>query len=143
MSIVDASVVVAIFKTDDAHHTLARSWYRSALRGDLVVPSILLAEVAGALARPTGDPEEARLAVQSIRNTTGIRVVPVDVALGQAAADIARTQRIRGCDAVYVALAARTGEPLITLDDEQIARGSAVAEVRRPEPPMDDDDDAD
>jgi predicted nucleic acid-binding protein len=39
---------------------------------------------------------------------------------------------LKGSDAVYVALAERMGIPLITWDNEQLARGAAVIDVRTP-----------
>ena len=40
--------------------------------------------------------------------------------------------RIRGCDAVYVALAEALDEPLVTFDEQQAARAAGVVRVLRP-----------
>ena len=48
--------------------------------------------------------------------------VAVDVALGDLTAEIAAKQRIRGCDAVYVALAYVEQAVLVTLDGQQRER---------------------
>jgi predicted nucleic acid-binding protein len=48
--------------------------------------------------------------------------VPVDDVLGDLAASLAAEYQIRGCDAVYVALARQRGVPLITLDHRQRER---------------------
>ena len=41
--------------------------------------------------------------------------------------------RLRGADAVYVALAAICSEPLITLDAEMLERARGIADVFTPE----------
>ena len=51
--------------------------------------------------------------------------VAVDVALGDLTAEIAAKQRIRGCDAVYVALAYVEQAVLVTLDGQQRERAPA------------------
>jgi predicted nucleic acid-binding protein len=56
----------------------------------------------------------------------------VDIELAGQAADIAIEARLRGCDAVYVALAAQLGERLVTLDAEQLEPAGAVVTVGRP-----------
>jgi len=45
---------------------------------------------------------------------------------------LAAEHRIRGCDAVYVALARQLDMPLITLDRQQLERGAAVVATRVP-----------
>ena len=52
--------------------------------------------------------------------------------LAEQAAAIAAEHRIRGCDALYVALADMLSEPLVTLDRQQLERGAAVVTTRRP-----------
>ncbi|MSQ13676.1 MAG: hypothetical protein EXR47_06065 [Dehalococcoidia bacterium] len=49
-------------------------------------------------------------------------LVAVERDLGQEAANVASTLRLRGADAVYVALARRLGMPLVTWDREQRGR---------------------
>jgi len=46
---------------------------------------------------------------------------------------LAAKLRLRGADAVYVALAATCREPLITLDAEMLERGRGVVEAFTPE----------
>jgi hypothetical protein len=58
--------------------------------------------------------------------------VPVDEALGGMAAELAATHQIRGCDAVYVALAQQLAAPLVTLDGEQRQRALAVVVMQTP-----------
>ena len=62
----------------------------------------------------------------------GVRLVAVDRQLADGAARLAARLRLRGADAVYVALAERLDLPLVTLDSQQLERGGSVIDVRRP-----------
>jgi predicted nucleic acid-binding protein len=56
--VTDASIMVAVFHEADRFHHESRAWLRDRLRArdTLLAPVLLLSEVAGALARRTGDP---------------------------------------------------------------------------------------
>jgi predicted nucleic acid-binding protein len=43
------------------------------------------------------------------------------------------TNRLKGCDSVYIALAAQLDEALVTFDNEQLTRGATLIRVERPE----------
>ena len=57
----------------------------------------------------------------------------MDQSLAHEAAKIAGSRKLRGADAVYVALAFMRREPLLTLDAEMLERARSVAEVFTPE----------
>ncbi len=89
---------------------------------------MLLAEVAGAVARRTGLVEVAARTTDLIQRLPQTRLVPVDANLGLSSARLAAELRLKGADAVYVALAQRLNVPLVTWDREQLERGQhAVA----------------
>ena len=134
MPIMDASVAVALVNAQEQEHATCWAWIEQARRADEPVsaPVILLSEVAAALSRGMGDAALARRVVQQWARSDLIELVPVTVLLAERAAAIAAEHRIRGCDAVYVALADLSGEPLVTLDRQQIERGAVAATVRRP-----------
>ncbi len=52
--------------------------------------------------------------------------------LAAQAAMIAARQHVRGCDAISVALAAQLGTTLVTLDREQLTRGTAILTTYAP-----------
>jgi predicted nucleic acid-binding protein len=62
-----------------------------------------------------------------------LTMVNLDASLAQTAAEIAAHHRLRGSDAVYVAVARRFGAMLVTMDAEQQERAAAVVPVRWPE----------
>lgn len=131
MTVVDASVLVAAHSEHEGAYEIAQAWLERALLGDLYAPVIALSEVSAAIARSSGDEALAEAVVQSLA-LSRIDFMPVDKSLALEAAAIGRRQRIRGCDAIYVALASRLGKPLVTLDGEQLTRGAGVAVVLRP-----------
>ncbi len=133
--IVDASVWVARFLVADRHHGVAMASITALLERDarLVIPVLAWPEVAGAIARRTGNPEDGHEAVDIIRALRWIESIPMDQSLAHEAAKIAGSRRLRGADAVYVALAVAYGEPLITLDAEMLERARGVAEAFTPE----------
>ncbi len=89
------------------------------------------AEVAAAITRATDNESLAESVVANLARSP-INFVAVDQELAAEAANIAIRQRVRGCDAIYMALAARLGRPLVTLDGEQLSRSGPAAEARRP-----------
>ena len=135
MYVVDASVWVSRFVAADSVHVPSRRWLEQRTdSGDLVAaPALVLAEVAGAVARRTGRSELGSQAMSLVQRLPNIRLVPLDIKLAQLSAKAAADLHIRGADAVYVAVAARLGIPLVTWDLEQLARGKATVDVLTPQ----------
>ena len=95
MTVVDASVWVSRLIPQDRHHPASRRWFEEqAAGGDLVIsPTLLLAEVTGAVARRTGHSELALQAVRTLLRLTELRLVPLDSRLGHLAAQLAAEDR--------------------------------------------------
>lgn len=135
MPVLDASVCVALFNSKEPGHEASRRWLEEPESGDepVVSPAILLAEVASALGRGLGEEELARQAVGLLRTQRLVEFFPVTERLAARAAEIAAEQGIRGCDAIYVALAKQLQMELITFDRHQLERGAAVVITRTPQ----------
>jgi predicted nucleic acid-binding protein len=134
MAVIDASVYIALINADEAGHAASWRWYIQTVRSGehIFAPTIILGEVAAALSRGMNDSDLAHRAVRRLERSRAVELVSVTVILGKAAALVAADHRIRGCDAVYVALAQLRGEYLVTLDRQQLERGSLVVETRQP-----------
>ncbi|MCW5851652.1 MAG: type II toxin-antitoxin system VapC family toxin [Anaerolineae bacterium] len=134
MPVVDASVYVAYAYAKDIAHTQSQAWMTSAVATGqpLVAPTTFLAEVAGAISRNSGRPRLARSVVQQLLQAGLVSLMPVTEALAERAAEIAGDYKIKGADAVYVALAEHLGDELVTLDQEQLQRGGVVVTTRQP-----------
>ncbi len=134
MAVIDASVYVALINAHESTHASSWVWFEQAqaTREPVVAPVILLAEVAAALSRGVGDPALAHRVVQQLLRSKVIELVPVTTAMAERSAAIAADHRIRGCDAIYVALAEQLSDHLVTLDQQQLERGAAVVTTRKP-----------
>ena len=132
--VVDASVVVSSLVPHDVHHEASRSWLaRHVAEGGLVLaPTLLLAELAGAVTRRTAAPRLARRAVDALLRQPTLRLIELDEELSRAAADLAARLRLRGGDAVYIATAVLLHVPLVTWDNEQRQRAGRLLDVRPP-----------
>ena len=132
---VDASVWVSWLVVADERHGASRSWFVERVeRDDLVVaPALVLAEIAGAVARRTSSSALGVKAVSLVTQLPNARLVPVDLELAEFGAETAADYRLRGADALYVAVASRLGLPLVTWDQEQLERGRGAAETMTPQ----------
>ena len=134
MAVVDASVYVALINAHEDAHAESWAWLRAAHADgvNIAAPVILVTEVAAAISRGLDQPTLAWRAVQQILSGKLVELVPVATPMAKRAADIAIDHRIRGADALYVALAEHRDDELITLDRQQLDRGAAVIPTRRP-----------
>lgn len=135
MIVTDASVWVSHLIAQEIHHTASRNWLTAMVSNNkiIAVPALLLAEVGGAIARRTGDGKLGHQAVSHILSTPNLRLVYTNSDLGMAAASLAAEQRLRGADALYVAVAHRLNIPLVSWDQEQIGRASGVVSAYTPD----------
>ena len=87
-----------------------------------ISPTLLLAEVGGAISRRTGDPALGRQAIQQLEDLPGLRLVEMDNELIHEAASLAAELGLRGADSVYVAVASHLHLPMVTFDADQRER---------------------
>ena len=125
---VDASVFLNAFNPYEVGH--AESHRLLAQMQDegvpIVVPTLLLPEVAAAVYRGRGDADLARRFAAALHRLPHLVLVSVDEVLAEQAADVAAQHGLRGSDAVYAAVALRFGSTLVSLDREQRERVAAV-----------------
>lgn len=119
-------------RTPPAQSRLAESTVHRA-RSNAVLPSLVLAEVGGAVSRRAGDATLARAVVHEMLTIPELEVVPIDELLGLQAAHLAVDLRLRGVDACYVAVARKLEVPLATWDDELCERAAGAVQVLRPQ----------
>ena len=132
--VLDASVWVAALIKKEQHHAES-----TVLLGRLVqdrraasAPVLVLAEVAGAIARQSRDTARAETALRFVRAQGWLSIHPVTESLGDTAAAVAAKYFLRGADAVYAALARQLGTPLVTWDKELLERAAAVVPTFTP-----------
>ncbi len=132
--IVDASVWVSSLVPADVKHPASSAWLARELAVGtiLVIPAHAPAEVAGAIARRTGQPLFGRQASARLLAIPGLRLVPIDASLARNAADTAAACLLRGADALYAVLAHTLNLPLVTLDGELQRRAAGLVRILVP-----------
>ena len=132
---VDASVFVNAFNPHEKGHADSLAVLAKIQeRGDpVIVPTLLLPEIASAVARASDDNAGALQYANATAGLPHLTLVTVSPTLARQAAELAATRRLRGADALYVAVARRYGTTLVSLDEEQRSRGSAVVACQTPE----------
>ncbi len=128
--VVDASVWVARLVPQDVFHMPVKEWMSARFENDdqFLAPSLLLAEIGGAISRRT-KPALGLNAIEQLQNLPGLQLVDMERSLLQEAAQLAAELGLRGADSTYVALAVRLSLPLITLDIDQKARATKRVKV--------------
>lgn len=131
---VDASVFVNAFNPHEAGHAESLAVLTTIQeRGDpVIVPTLLLPEIASAVARASDDSDGALQYANATAGLPHLTLVPLSPALARQAAALAAMHRLRGADALYVAVARRYGTTLVSRDEEQRSRGSAVVTCQTP-----------
>lgn len=134
MFVIDASVYVSRLHRHETHHVESvRLFDAVAARGVTVLcPEILVPEVSAAIARGLNDTAFAQRAAAHLRALPGHRFVVVDRTLSGVASKLAAEFHLRGCDAIYAALAQREDCGLVTWDQQQRERAVAVVETLTP-----------
>jgi len=131
---VDASVFLNAASTAEAGHDTSRRFleWLHAERIPVVLPTLVLPEVAAGSRRISGSGDIARMVAAGVEHISGAVFVPLDDSLAEAAADLAMTGGMKGSDAVYAATAQRFGATLVTLDRQQRTRLSADIDALSP-----------
>jgi predicted nucleic acid-binding protein len=125
---IDASVWTNSFDQQEIGHAISRQVLTTlGTRGTpIVVPSLVLVEVAAAISRSRKNPAGAQAFAEQLSRLPNVTLVPLDAGLAHKALVVAAQYGLRGADAVYAAVAAEAGCTLITLDNEQLTRLKGV-----------------
>jgi predicted nucleic acid-binding protein len=127
--VVDASIWVARLVSEDVFYQPVKEWMSARLEEEdqFLAPSLLLAEIGGAISRRTTS-SLALKAVEQVQSLPGLQLIEMEHSLIREAAQLAAELGLRGADATYVAVAARLDLPFITLDADQ--RGRAAKHIK-------------
>ena len=128
--VVDASVWVARLVPEDTFYEPVKTWMSIRRNEDdqFLAPSLLLAEIGGAISRRT-TPSLGLKAVEHVQSLPGLQLVEMEHSMLREAARLAAELGLRGADSTYVAIAVRLGLPLITLDADQRERAAKRIQV--------------
>jgi len=131
---IDASVFVSAFSPAEAAYGDSKAFMMRVrdASAPVIVPTLVLPEVAAAISRGQGKPELGIAFALELVNFPNLVLVDVDQGTAKLAAETAAHHRLRGSDAVYAAVALRFGSLLVTLDQEQGERLKGVLTVCSP-----------
>jgi predicted nucleic acid-binding protein len=131
---IDASVFVNAFNPYEDGHAQSNRFMRWIYdeKMPVIVPTLLLPELAAAIGRGRQDVDLARSFVERVHGLAYFTFVALTDDLALLSADVAARYRLRGSDAIYVAVAQAYGATLVTLDREQRERADVVAPTRSP-----------
>jgi predicted nucleic acid-binding protein len=132
--VIDTSVWISGLLPADPNHHIAVNWIDQYVQsgGILIGPTLLVIETAAGISRVSGQPILARRAASQLYGSPFFRIVPLDQKLVDETADTAADFRLRGADAVFVALARIEAIPLVTFDHEQLTRPASIIATVRP-----------
>ncbi|MEK7475205.1 MAG: type II toxin-antitoxin system VapC family toxin [Candidatus Coatesbacteria bacterium] len=119
----DASVAVKIY-LEEVGSDLARQLPRRIVTGEtvLLAPELVRVELAGALLRVRGPDWRSVQADMARFEVLGITLHPLTAELASSAVRIAGEHNLRVADAVYAALAERSGCAVVSADADFVRR---------------------
>ncbi len=125
---IDASVFLNAFNPAEAGHADSNRLLAllQAQTLPMIVPTLVLPEVAATISRVRGDASLARTFADQLSRLPNLMLITLDPTLAQQAAEAAAQHCLRGSDAVYAAVALRFGTIFVTLDREQHDRLTSV-----------------
>lgn len=131
---IDASVFVASVRLEEEHYIVSREFLQQAQVRvvNVFCPTLVLPECAAAIARPTGDSALAEELITLVENFPNLRLIALESHLARRAAQIAIAHRLKGADAIYVAVAEASNATLITWDDGMLESSLAVVPTMTP-----------
>jgi predicted nucleic acid-binding protein len=132
---IDASVFLNAFnRRERGHPESLRLLAAIEKLGDpVIVPALVVAEIASAIARTTNDRDTALTLARATASLPHVTLIPITAAMAMDTADIAATYRLRGSDASYVAVAEKYATTLVSLDPEHLTKGAHVAVCQTPQ----------
>lgn len=134
--VVDSSIWVSSFMTNETNHALADQFVLDAVQGEhrIVVPTIFINEVICSLSRRFAEFERDRNFLEDVAETIWNSSVfswkTVDRQLAREAAVCGRLYRLRGMDAIFAATALYYQLPLLT-EDKEFSRTTEVIRILR------------
>lgn len=134
MYTVDASVWVNAFDQREPGHLASRQ-FLDIVREQaipIIVPNLVLAEVAGAISRTRRTPAQAPAFAIALSRLPHVTIRALEGVSAIHALTLAAQHGLRGADAVYAAVAHDAGSTLVTLDNEQLTRLVNLLTVRTP-----------
>lgn len=131
---VDASVFLNAFNVYEEGHIESAQfvqWLETS-QEPIIAPTLLLPEISASIGRVYQDSALALEFAEGVRDIPHLTLIPLNEVVGWHASEIAADLKVRGSDAVYIAVAQRYGAILVTLDKEKQARAATAVTALSP-----------
>ena len=134
MFTIDASVYLNSFNQHEPGSIDSQAFLAQVHQQALPVfaPTLLLVELAAAVARTLQTPADGLQLAQALQGLPGITWVSLDQALALQVSRVGSQHRLRGADAVYATVAQRHNTILVTLDQQHLQRLASLVIVKKP-----------
>lgn len=134
MIVVDTSVWIGATLPGDVHFAVTQPWMGQVelTQTRFAVPAHFLAEVSGVLARIGTNDSFVQAVIEHINSSERFEIYPISSGDGLFGAEIAWRARVRGADAIYIALANQLDVPLVSWDRQQRERGALFCRTMTP-----------
>lgn len=121
---VDASVFLSAHNLAEARQAESLQFLLllGASTQPVVLPTLVIPEVAASAYRISGNADIAQSLALSIAQIPGVIFVPLNDQMAEESMQIALESALKGSDAIYAATARRFGATLVTLDQQQRTR---------------------
>ncbi len=118
--VVDANVWLSAASEREPDHANSVGFLQAAMmrQVEFLLPTLILPEVAGTVARRTRKPADGLAFAEQLRRLPRARFLELNMLRAQAAAGLAGKAFLLGADAQYAALAVEYHAVLVTLDRE-------------------------
>ncbi len=135
MYTIDASVWINGFDQRELGYDYSRQLLESIRNKgvSIIIPNIVLAEVAGAISRTRKNPKQAIIFTEAMSKLPNVKLIPIDGQIARQASELAAQYALRGADAIYAAVAKQFNCVLISLDNEHLTRLKEFLNVQTPE----------
>lgn len=132
---IDASVFIRAANPSEEGHEACAAMIGALGRraAAIVLPTFVITEVAGVLARRPLPKPDIEVILERMRQMPRVTFLLLDATMAEEAADIAVSCGMRGPDSIYIAAARQYGATLITADRQQQGRAPHDVEAISPE----------
>ncbi len=129
-----AIVFVSAASTAEVQYTSSLAFVQHITQNRIAVlcPALVLPETSAGIYRATNNFLLAAETVTTMQQIPESRFVSLTQQRARQAVQITLSLRLRGADAVYVAVAQESGAVLVTWDSEMLARGAGAVTVQTP-----------
>jgi len=132
MLTLDSSIIIAALREQEEKHKQCIRLLEKIKNAEYLVvePYTVLIEVVAAIRRRTGSEQLAERVKKDLQRIDSIYFLELESERANEASDIAKKSGMRGMDAIVVQIANEFNAPLVSLDNDMIAKAKGIVKVK-------------